>query len=429
VNRRRRVAIAAGLACGLSACSAGGSPPTNAGAGTNSLEVMSWWTSGSERAALNVLFDDFHKTSPKVSIINGAVAGGAGSNVQVVLAARLQANNPPDVWQTFPGASIHQYVASGRIADVSSVYREDQLAPVMPKTILKALSQDGKQYGVPTSVHRSNVLWFNKKQLAKAGINPPSSGYTSDAFIADLAKLKAAGSVPLCLGAKDPFTTAELFENLLLSNLGPQGWARLTSDRLDWNGQQVQQALSQLSKALDNADPQSGALTWDQATKKLAAGGCAFETMNDSAYGELLKDGAREGTDFGYVPFPGTDSQFLAVVDTFVVARNAKDRQNALAFLKTIGSTPTQLAFSKQKGSVPVRTDVDTSTLPPYQQSAARALLKSTILLSIVHGEAMSPRFQQGFYDAVSTFVRSRDVKAFNQTLQNAVIEQQAPAH
>ena len=429
MNRRRRVAITVGLACGLSACSAGGSPPTNAGAGTNRLEVMSWWTSGSERAALNVLFDDFHKARPQVTIINGAVAGGAGSNVQVVLAARLQANNPPDVWQTFPGASIHQYVASGRITDVSSIYREDKLAQVMPKTIVKALTQNGKQYGVPTSVHRSNVLWFNKKQLAKAGINPPASGYTSDAFIADLAKLKAAGSVPLCLGAKDPFTTAELFENILLSDLGTQGWGSLTSDRLDWNGQQVRRALSQFSTILDNADPEAGALTWDQATKKLATGGCAFETINDSAYGELLKDGVREGTDFGYVPYPGTDNQFLAVVDTFVVARNAKDRQNALAFLRTIGSTSTQLAFSKQKGSVPVRTDVDVSTLPPYQQTSAKALLKSTILLSIVHGEAMSPQFQQGFYDAVSTFIRSRDVKAFNQTLQNAVTEQQAPAH
>ncbi len=429
MNRRRRVAITVGLACGLSACSAGGSAPTNAGASTNRLEVMSWWTSGSEQAALNVLFDDFHKTRPQVTIINGAVAGGAGSNVQVVLAARLQANNPPDVWQTFPGASIRQYVASGKITDVSSIYREDKLAQVMPKTILKALTQDGRQYGVPTSVHRSNVLWFNKKELSKAGINPPASGYTSDAFIADLAKLKAAGSVPLCLGAKDPFTTAELFENVLLSDLGTQGWDRLTSDRLDWNGQQVRRALSQFSTILDNADPEAGALTWDQATKKLATGGCAFETINDSAYGELLKDGVREGTDFGYVPYPGTDSQFVAVVDTFVVARNAKDRQNALAFLRTIGSTSTQLAFSKQKGSVPVRTDVDVSTLPPYQQTSAKALLESTILLSIVHGEAMSPQFQQGFYDAVSTFVRSRDVKAFNQPLQNAVTEQQAPAH
>ena len=121
----------------------------------------------------NVLLDDFHKTRPQVTIINGAVAGGAGSNVQVVLAARLQANNPPDVAELFPGASIRQYVASGKITDVSSIYREDKLAQVMPKTILKALTQDGRQYGVPTSVHRSNVLWFDKRSSPRPGSTRP----------------------------------------------------------------------------------------------------------------------------------------------------------------------------------------------------------------------------------------------------------------
>ena len=29
----------------------------------------------------------------------------------------------------------------------------------------------------------------------------------------------------------------------------------------------------------------------------------------------------------------------------------------------------------------------------------------------------MSPQFQQGFYDAVATYVRSRDAKAFRSTL------------
>jgi hypothetical protein len=35
-------------------------------------------------------------------------------------------------------------------------------------------------------------------------------------------------------------------------------------------------------------------LTWDAATKKLASGGCAFESMNDSAFGELIAAGAKE---------------------------------------------------------------------------------------------------------------------------------------
>jgi ABC-type glycerol-3-phosphate transport system substrate-binding protein len=44
---------------------------------------------------------------------------------------------------------------------------------------------------------------------------------------------------------------------------------------------------------------------------------------------------------------PGTDNLFLTVVDTFVMAKNAKDPQNAQAFLATIGAAPTQLVFNK----------------------------------------------------------------------------------
>jgi hypothetical protein len=68
----------------------------------------------------------------------------------------------------------------------------------------------------PTGAHRSNVLWFNKKLLAQAGVTPPSRGYTVPQFLADLAKLKACGAVPLCFGGKDRFTQ-EGFHNAVSS--------------------------------------------------------------------------------------------------------------------------------------------------------------------------------------------------------------------
>jgi glucose/mannose transport system substrate-binding protein len=427
-NRRSGLAVlAAGLALLLAGC---GGPASTATSGpTRNLEVLSWWTSGSERAALSVLFDDFRTAHPGVDVRNAAVAGGGGSNAHVVLANRLLGGDPPDVWQTHPGASIEQYIDAGQIADVSSIYQRDNLSSVTRQDLRQAVSRDGKQYGVSTGAHRINMLWFNKRLLDKAAVTVPAGGYTTDALLNDLAKLKAAGVVPLCLGAKDPFARAELFENTLLGVIGADGWASLTSDRLNWNGPQVRQALGRFGTMLDYADPEAGALTWDQATRKLAAGECAFESMNDSAYGELAVDGAKEGTDFDYVPYPGTDNLFLTVVDTFVMAKNAKDPQNAQAFLTTIATAPTQLAFNKLKGSAPLRTDVDVRSLPPYQQSAAKAFAQDPVLLSITHGEAKSPQFQQGFYDAVAAFTQSKDINVFNQALLDAVNQVPPPPH
>ena len=49
------------------------------------------------------------------------------------------------------------------------------------------------------------------------------------------------------------------------------------------------------------------------------------------------------------------------------------------------------------------------------------------MLLSIAHGEAMSPEFQEGFYDAVSTYVRTRDPDAFADDLEDAVSKDKIP--
>ena len=125
-----------------------------------------------------------------------------------------------------------------------------------------------------------------------------------DSFISDLKKIKASGATPLCLGAKDRFTTVELFENTLLSSIGTRGWQHMVQNGLDWRSKQVQTALNNFGAILRYADPEANQLTWDQATKKLAAGGCAFESMNDSAFGELIADGAHEGTGFDGCPLP-----------------------------------------------------------------------------------------------------------------------------
>jgi glucose/mannose transport system substrate-binding protein len=424
--KARRLAVA--LALVLVACVACTTEETRSGnEPTGNLEVISWWTSGSEEQALNVLFDAYRKAHPGVTIVNATVAGGGGSNASVVLAQRLLRGDPPDSWQTFPGGALRQYASQNQLSDVSNVVSDSGLRANVPKVVLDGLTVNGKQYGVPTSSHRGNVLFFNQKLLAKAGVTNPSAGYTPENFVSDLAKLKAAGVTPLCLGAKDRFTTTALFENALLGVVGADGWSRITADRFDWRGTQARQALTQFGKIIDYADPEAAGLSWDAATKKLASGGCAFETMNDSAYGELVQAGAKEGTDFGAVAYPGTDGNYVAVVDTFVRARQAKNGRNASDFLTVIGAPDVQVAFSKVKGSIPVRTDADISSLNPYQQSAAQAFRTKTVLWSIVHGSAMSPQFQQGFYDAVEAYVRSRDARAFSNTLTDA-LRRQPPA-
>ena len=111
----------------------------------------------------------------------------------------------------------------------------------------------------------------------------------------------------------------------------------------------------------------------------------------------------------------------------FVAATGAKNAKNALAFLGDISKPATQLAFNKAKGSIPVVRDVDVSSLPAYQRASSKTFWATPPLLSIAHGEAMNPAFQEGFYNAVSTYVRTRSADAFADDLEDAVSKDKIP--
>ena len=239
--------------------------------------------------------------------------------------------------------------------------------------------------------------------------------------------MKASGAAPLCLGGKDPFTTVELFENVLLSTIGATGWRDMVADRLDWRGAQVRAALRAFGQMLSYADPQAGGLTWDQATKKLAAGGCAFESMNDSALRRAGRRRRPRGHGLRGGGLPRHRAQLPRGGRRLRRRDQGENAKNALAFLGGISDPSTQLAFSTAKGRCRCVRDVDVSSLPAYQQASSKSLWSSPVLLSVAHGEAMSPEFQEGFYDAVSTYVRTRDPDAFAADLENAVSQDKIP--
>ncbi len=408
------------LALAGAALLAGCKPEENKSAASdeNRLEIMSWWTSGSESAALKVFQDAFLKSHAGVSLVDGAVVGGAGGNVQVVLAQRLAENRPPDVWQTFAGASVKAWADSGRIANVDKVFDDSGLAQALPKPLVDAVTVGGHRYGVPTGAHRGNVLFFNTAVLSKAGIAAPGPDYADAIFREDLGKLAAAKVTPLCLGGRDAFTRVELFENVLLGVVGADGWERIANDHFDWDGPELREAAKRFGALLDVADPEANSQSWDEATRRLADGKCAFLSFNDSAQGEWIRSSAQS---IGYTAYPGTKSLFTAVIDTFVIARNAASPALAADMLRAMADPQTDLEFNKIKGSIPLRGDEKLDGLTPYQQDAAKDLREGKLLLSMTHGELIGPQLQAGLFEAVQNFTTSRDPAAFGEALRRAV--------
>jgi glucose/mannose transport system substrate-binding protein len=112
MTRTRRAwgaALAASALVVLAACgsdSEGGGGGDGSASASGEVEVFTWWAEGSEKDGLDALVSVFNEQSPDVKFVNGAVAGGAGSDAKAVLASRLQTNDPPGTFQAHAGAEL-----------------------------------------------------------------------------------------------------------------------------------------------------------------------------------------------------------------------------------------------------------------------------------------------------------------------------------
>ncbi|MDQ0976934.1 ABC-type glycerol-3-phosphate transport system substrate-binding protein [Pseudomonas synxantha] len=91
------------------------------------VEVVHWWTSGGEKAAVDVLKAQVEKDG--FTWKDGAVAGGGGATAMTVLKSRAVAGNPPGVAQ-IKGPDIQEWASTGLLdtdvlKDVAKAEKED----------------------------------------------------------------------------------------------------------------------------------------------------------------------------------------------------------------------------------------------------------------------------------------------------------------
>lgn len=382
-------------------------------AASTEVEVFSWWVGPGEADGLAAMVKVFDAQYPTIKFVNAAVTGGAGTNAKAVLATRLQAGDPPDSWQAHAGQeTIANYLAAGQIKPLDDLFAETGLASVLPQTLIPLISKDGHPYSVPVNIHRSNVLWYNPKVLAAAGVtaNPKTDFDTLDKFFAVCDTIKAAGKTCLSLGA--PWTAIHLFENIMIGTIGADKWNGLWTSppTTDWASADVTKGIENFAKALSYTNPDASTLSdWQPASKMVADGDAAFNIMGDWAYGYFANQppnglALKPHTDFDWATSPGTYGVFNFLSDSFVLPVGAKHPDATLDWLKVCASKAGQEAFNPFKGSICARTDCDQSLFSEYSQDAGKDWTSNTVVGSLMHGVVAAPAWATKIGTAIGLF-------------------------
>ncbi|CAN7224338.1 carbohydrate ABC transporter substrate-binding protein [Ensifer sp. ENS07] len=365
------------------------------------VEVLHWWTSGGEAAALDVLKKDLE--SKGITWTDMPVAGGGGTEAMTVLRARVTAGNAPTAVQML-GFDILDWAKEGALGNLDETASKEGWDKVIPTALQQFSKYDGHWIAAPVNVHSTNWVWINKAALDKAGGKEPTNW---DELVALLDNFKAQGITPIAHGGQ-PWQDATIFDAVVLS-LGTDFYkqAFIDLDPSALGGDKMKEAFDRMTKLRSYVDDNFSGRDWNLASAMVIENKAGLQFMGDWAKGEFLKAKKVPGTDFVCMRFPGTQGSVTFNSDQFAMFKVADDKVPAqLAMASAIESPTFQSAFNVVKGSVPARTDVPDTDFDACGKKGIKDLAEANtngkLFGSMAHGHANPAAVKNAIYDVVT---------------------------
>jgi glucose/mannose transport system substrate-binding protein len=336
-------------------------------------EVIHWWTSGGESAAVRVFAEQFAKAGG--TWVDTAIAGGV--NARTAAINRTVGGTPPTAMQFNTGKQFDDLVENDLLRDVDQLATEQKWRSMMPEAIVNAATRNGKMFAVPVDIHGQNWLWMSKSALAKAGAAEPTDW--DDVFPA-LDKLKAAGLIPLAFSGQKVWER-NLFNAVLVGKGGNALWVAIYGKR------DTAAAMSAGFKAVAETygrlrgyvDPGAPGRNWNDATNLVIQGKAGMQIMGDWAKGEFAAAGQTAGKEFGCTILSKEGGYVMGGdVFAFPKLKDPEQQKAQLLLAKTMLDPDTQIRFAQKKGAIPVRLDLDVSSLDACAQKAMKLLAEKS---------------------------------------------------
>ena len=366
------------------------------------VEVLHWWTSGGEAAALNVLKQDLEKKG--IGWKDMPVAGGGGTQAMTVLRSRVTSGTAPTAVQML-GFDILDWAEQGVLADLNSVANEGNWDAVIPTALQKFAKYDGKWISVPVNVHSTNWVWANKKIFEEVGVTVPRNWAE---FHRVAKKIKKAGYIAIAHGGES-WQDATVFDSIVLS-VGGFDFYKKTMVDLDLKklgSGTMKRVFDRMRKVRGLVDDNFSGRDWNLASAMVINDKAAMQIMGDWAKGEFIKAGKVPGKDFMCFRFPGTQGIVTFNSDQFAMFQvGSADRKAQMEMAKSVISPVFQSAFNVVKGSVPARTDVPNTDFDACGKKGmtdlASANMNGTLIGSMAHGHANPAGIKNAMYDVIT---------------------------
>ena len=376
------------------------------------IEVLHWWTSGGEAAALKVLKDDFAANGGEW--MDMPVTGGGGDAANVALKARIVAGDPPSASQ-IKGPTIQEYDQEGVVAPynidpIAQLEGWDKLLDPMIAAVHKCQNNSGPYCAAPVNIHRIDWMWANKAVFDANGISVPT---TWDEVNAAAEKLKAAGIIPFAHGGQ-AWQDATVFEAVAMGIGGNNYYKNCYVDLKEscLRSETTVKVFDQMRKLQSYTDEGSPGRDWNVATGMVIEGKAGFQIMGDWAKGEFTAAGKVPGVDYYCSPTPSNNG-YLYNVDSFIFYKTSDpDKQEGQKLLaKLMMGKNFQKVFNLYKGSIPARLDVPMDEFDKCAKTSnsdiKTAGASGGLVPSFAHGMAQGNTMKAALQDIITEHFNS----------------------
>lgn len=371
-------------------------------ASATELEVMHWWTSGGEAAAVGQFAKAFDATGHKW--VDAAIAGG--ESARAVMVSRLTGGDPMGAFQFNHGRQAEELIEAGLLRDITDIAEAEGWKDLVnPSSLLDACTVDGRIYCAPVNIHSWQWMWVSHKAYDDAGVPVPTNW---DEFVAAAPALEAKGISPMAMG-QEGWQQSGAFNVMMASLLPSEIYLGVYGDKnVDIAAgpeiASVFKAAADARAMTANSNVQS----WNEATNMVITGKAGGQIMGDWAQGEFSVAGLKAGVDYECLPGLGVNPRLSTGGDAFYFpVLSDADQIAAQSELAALLLKPdVQVAFNLSKGSLPVRGDIDMSSANDCMQKglgllAAGGLLPDTnMMLTPDTANQMNTLFTEFFADS-----------------------------
>jgi len=391
------------------------------------LEIYSWLTSGSEKAALDALLAEVTKAQPGIQITNSAF--GRTEPAQKELPMRIQAGNPPDSFQVVGGVPLFEWIRQNSLEPLDSLASAQGWEAAFGDVLTSVKGKDGHIYAAPLNLERGNTLFYNKAMLTAAGFDPAVSPPSFATFFTIADALKAQGKTALSVSAAGGWTiAAAVFDSILPAQAGPEFHKTYLSGLSSGDAQQIRDTLATLGRMMDYANDDRMTVLWADSVAKVCNDQAAMLLLPDFVKGEFANLNC--GPDkVGYVSMELAGSPtFIFVGMAWPLPIGAAHRDMGLEFMRITGSSAGQLAFNPLKGSIPARKDITVDAAGGFDAISTQTyadLQAAGEAVQLGYPGATPSAFQEAAANALKDFVDPTSVNFKNVDVAAAAIKLQ----